>query len=1060
LLRQIAALFLALAPTVSALAAAKEARLPAASTPASLSDSFEGIRFRNIGPFRGGRSVAVTGVRGEPLTFYFGGTGGGVWKTTDAGGTWQPISDKDFKRGSVGAVAVAESDPNVLYAGMGESPIRGNLSSGDGVYKSTDAGASWVNVGLKATAQISRVRIHPKDPELVYVAALGHAWGPNPERGIFRSQDGGKSWKKVLYVDDKTGASDLAMDPSNPRILFAAFWQAYRKPWTIESGGPGSGLYKSTDAGEAWKKLAGGLPEGVVGRIGVAVSPVEPNRVFAIVEAEKGGLYRSDDAGEKWTLVNDDHNLRQRAWYYTTIYLDTKNPDTLYLPQVSFYKSIDGGKTIGKLRPPHGDNHDLWIDPDHPERMILGNDGGATVTLNGGRTWSTQANQPTAQFYRVTTDDRFPYWVYGAQQDNSTVGMPSAARGSGIRRTDWHAVGGGESGWIAPHPKDPDVVYAGSYGGSITRYDHRTGEEREITPWPQPIDGTATRDLRYRFQWNAPIIVSHHDPKQLYHAAQMLLRSTDEGDTWSEASPDLTRNDKDKQGYSGGPIVHEITGVEVYDTIFTVMESPHEAGTIWVGTDDGLVQLTRDNGKTWQNVTPRGIPEWIRINSIEVSPHDKGAAYVAATLYQFDDNRPYLYKTADYGKTWTKIVNGIPDGAFTRVIREDSARPGLLYAGTETGLYVSFDAGANWQPFQRNLPAVPLTDLAVKGSDLVVATQGRAFWILDDLTPLRLWKDALAQEDVHLFPTRPAFRLEMESMDEEDALRAAVGPNLPPGVVVNYWLKNKPAEKDVVTIEIFSGETLLRTFTSEKKKGEDGDATDQDDDDKDKPLEPKAGLNRFVWNLRMLDPVLVAPKLTFGDFPPAGAKVSAGTYSVRLKAAGKTLEQPAEVRPHPGLATTAEDLKKQFELLKAIHADLARSHQAVKRIRDVKAQAKGIAERASKIGKGAGLEERAKALAEKLTPIEEKLLNPNLKANQDTLLYTPKLDFMFAALAGMVSASDNRPTAASYQRYDQLKAQLTAIEAELKQVLDTDLAAFNRQVREQDVPAVVVVDAP
>ncbi|HSS45501.1 MAG TPA: glycosyl hydrolase, partial [Thermoanaerobaculia bacterium] len=587
-----------------------------------------------------------------------------------------------------------------------------------------------------------------------------------------------------------------------------------------------------------------------------------PGRVWAFVEAkQKGGLYLSDDYGGKWKHVNDEHKIRQRAWYYTWVYPDPKNPDTVYLPNVEMHKSTDAGKTFSSMSVPHGDNHDLWIDPDDGNRMILGNDGGATITFNGGRTWSAQDNQPTAQFYRVAVDNRFPYWVYGSQQDNSNVCIPSGVPGDGIGESDWHSVGGGESGWIAPDPKNPDIVYAGEYGGQITRYDHKTKQTRQIMCWPQLADGHATRDLKYRFQWNAPILISPNDPRVLYHASQILMRSRDGGETWEEASPDLTRNDISKQGKSGGPITTDITGVEVYDTIFALAESPLEPGVIWAGSDDGLVHVTRDNGKSWPDVTPKGIPEWIQINSIEASPREKGAAYIAATKYKLDDFHPYLFRTKDYGKTWTKITNGIPEDTFTRVVREDPVRPGLLYAGTETGLYISFDDGGNWKPFQRNLPATPITDLAVKNGDLVVATQGRGFWILDDLTPLRVWKDEIAQSAAFLFPTRPSVRMQVEKPDEEEGPRRPVGQNMPEGVIVSYWLKEKPKEKELVKIEVFDGDKLLRSLSNEKKEKQ-GDLKHQaekeeEDKDKDKPLEPKAGVNRYVWDMRTLRPTLV-----------------------------------------------------------------------------------------------------------------------------------------------------------------------------------------------------------
>jgi photosystem II stability/assembly factor-like uncharacterized protein len=1026
----------------------------AAAAPPSFSDLFPGLEFRNIGPFRGGRVVAVTGVRGNPLLYYFGGTGSGVWKTTDGGATWSNISDKYFKTGSVGAIAVADSDPNVLYVGMGETAIRGSTTShGDGVYKSTDAGATWTNVGLADTRQIARVRIHPQNPDIVLVAAQGHIWGPNPARGIFRTLDGGKTWKQVLFVDEKTGSSDLVMDPTNPRILYAAFWQVYRKGWTMQSGGPGGGLYKSIDGGDTWKKLTTGLPEGLVGKVTVTVSRSRPSRVWAMVEAEKGGLYRSDDGGEKWTLVNGSHRIRQRAWYYSGVFADPANDEVVYALNIEFLKSIDGGKSFSGIHVRHGDTHDLWIDPDNPARMILGDDGGAEITVNGGRSWSTEDNQPTAQIYRVTTDSRFPYWIYGSQQDNTSIAIPSGVRDSSITSAHWHEVGGGESGWIAPDPRNPDIVFAGGYGGSITRYDHKTGESREIVAYPQVIDGRAARDLKYRFQWTAPILLSPHDPDTLYHAAQVLLRSRDAGQSWEEISPDLTRNDKTKQDYSGGPIAREFTGVETYDTIFYVVESPHEAGTIWAGTDDGLVQITRDAGKTWTNVTPKGMPEWIRVNAIEVSPHDKATAYVAAMMNQHDDLRPYIYKTSDYGQTWTKIVTGIPDTTFARVVREDLVRKGLLYAGTETGLYISFDAGANWQPFQRNLPVVPITDLAVKQEDLVVATEGRAFWILDDVTPLRQWQPDVQQAVVRLFSPRPAFRL-----PGEVGTRADAGKNRPSGVVVNFWLKEKPKADVPVTIEMLDGSTVLRTFSSVaaaaddelKEKGE-------EDDEDDKPLEPVAGLNRFVWNLRQAVTGLVMPRYTYGDFPPQGVRITPGRYTVRVSVGQDKVEAPFDVRPNPAVNVSNADLVAQADFLKMVRDDLLAIHNAIRRIKDVRAQTTGLMKRAEAIGKGQALKSSADALIEKLNLVADQLYNPNLKTSQDSLNYLPKLDFQFAGLAGVADTADARPTAGILARYKDLKRELTAVTQRLQATLDVELAEFNRAVAAAGIAPVILV---
>ena len=1012
---------------------------------------FKNLQFRNIGPFRGGRVTAVAGVPGQPLTFYFGGTGGGVWKTTDGGSSWEPVSDKFFRTGSVGALAVAPSDPNVVYAGMGEGCIRGNTSAGDGVWKSVDSGKTWTNVGLGDTQQIPRVRVHPSNPDLVYVAALGHTWGPNPDRGIFRSADGGKTWKKVLFVDEKTGASDLVMDATNPRILWAGFWQVGRKPWSLESGGPGGGVWKTTDGGDTWKKLSGGLPEGVVGRVGIAVSPARPERAWAVVEAAKGGVFRTDDGGETWKKVNDENKLRQRAWYYSHVVADPKNADAVYVLNVGFFRSGDGGKTFDAIRTPHGDNHDLWIDPDDPQRMIEGNDGGAAVTFNGGRSWSSVLNQPTAQFYRVVADARFPYRVYGAQQDNTTVEILSRTRGGGIGPSDWHPVGGCESGWIAPKPDDPDVSFAGCYGGAIGRFDGRTGEERNVVAWPQLAIGQAPKDLKYRFQWNAPILISRHDSRTLYHASQVLLRSTDEGATWTEVSPDLTRNEKATQGYSGGPITFDNTGVEVYGTIFALAESPAEAGTIWAGTDDGLVQLTRDGGKNWANVTPKGLPERIQVNSIEVSPHDAGAAWIAATMYKHDDARPYLYRTSDYGKTWTKLVNGIPDGAFTRAVREDPVRKGLVFAGTERGLYVSLDGGAAWQPFSRNLPVVPITDLTIKDGDLVVATQGRAFWILDDLSPLRQWADGVEKKAVHVFKPRPAVRFGSAGRGEGGPPRG-VGQNPPAGAILDVWLKDappkKPGPKDALTLEILDGETVLRTFTSERKEAEDAPA----EDEAEKPLELKQGLNRLSWDLRMLKPSLVPKAIIWG--PRAGPLVAPGTYTARVKQGGTVLAETIEAVANPMVKASAADLKKQSVFLASVRDRLSETHEAALTCRDVKKQVKDVSERAARLGKKEPLAEKGKALSEKLTAIEEQLVNPKVKSEQDVLNFPPQLDHQFVGVASVAGSGEGAPLASSVAYFGQLEVRLADLKRQLQSVLDTDLADFNRTVAEQGVPAV------
>src|ERR1043165_8348037 len=843
-------------------------RQAAASPP---SDALKVLQWRQIGPFRGGRSTAVAGVASQPMVFYFGGVGGGVWKTSDGGINGEPITDGSvFGTASVGAIGLSDSDPNTIYVGMGESPIRGNVSHGDGVYKSTDAGKTWKHIGLEDTRQISRIRVHPKNPDIVYVAAQGHVWGPNADRGIFRSKDGGKTWQKVLFRSDKAGACDLVIDSTNPNVLYAGFWEAYRKPWTLESGGPGSGIFKSTDGGDNWTEITRnpGLPRGTIGIVGITVSPANSDRLWAIIEAEDGGVFRSDNGGRTWTKTNEQRNLRQRAWYYTRIYADPKNADTVYVLNTGMYRSNDGGRTFTGIGVPHGDNHDLWIAPDDPNRMINSNDGGANVSFNGGRSWSEQ-DQATAQFYRVALDNDFPYNIYGAQQDNSTVRVASRTTEGGIGTSDWYDVGGGQSGWIAPSPKDSQIVFAGSYGGLTTRYDHRTGQLRDINPYPNNPMGAGADVLKYRFQWNFPIVFSPHDPNKLYCAANVLFMSTDEGSSWQIISPDLTRNDKSKQASSGGPITKDNTSIEYYDTIFTVMESPVQAGTIWTGSDDGLVQLTRDGGKNWSNVTPPSsiMPEWIQINSIEASPNDPATAYVAATMYKFDDNRPYLYRTNDYGKTWKKIVNGIPETTFTRVIREDPNKRGLLYAGTETGMYFSADNGEHWQSLQLTLPIVPITDLAIhkREQELVVATQGRAFWILDDLPLLHQLIDAgglNSVNDTHLFQPKDSYRMPGGGGGPVSPT-STLGRNPANGVIVYYSLKSKPSNEIELEFLDSSGKSIRKFTQKMTREGETSSAQAQAPPPDEggfgfggpARVTTEAGLNRFVWDMRYADAV-------------------------------------------------------------------------------------------------------------------------------------------------------------------------------------------------------------
>ncbi len=1021
----------------------------------------KGLQWRSIGPFRGGRSTAVAGVTSQPNVFYFGATGGGVWKTTDGGINWEPISDEYFKTGSVGAIGISESDPNVIYVGMGESPIRGNVSHGDGVYKSTDAGKTWKHVGLADTRQIARVRVHPRNPDIVYVAALGHVFGANEERGVFRSTDAGKTWQKVLYRSNKAGATDLIIDPTNPNTIYAALWEVYRQPWTLESGGPGSGIFKSTDAGDTWNEITHnqGLPKGTIGNIGLTVSPVNPERVWAIVEADEGGVFRSDNAGKTWAKVNEQRNLRQRAWYYTRIYADPKNADTVYVLNTGFYKSNDGGRTYSSIRVEHGDCHDLWIAPGDPARMILGDDGGAAASYNGGRSWSTLLNQPTAQFYRVALDNDFPYHIYGAQQDNSTVRIASRTTDASIDRTDWYDVGGGESGWIAPSPKDSEIVYAGSYGGLITRQDHHTGQERNVNPWPDNPMGAGAGELKYRFQWNFPIVFSPHDPNTLYAGANVLFKSTNEGQSWQSISGDLTRNDKSKQASSGGPITKDNTSIEYYCTIFTVMESPVEKGTIWAGSDDGLVHVTRDGGKNWQNVTPKGLPEWIQINSIDASSFDAGTAFVAATMYKLDDFKPYLFKTSDYGKTWKKITSGIPDNAFTRVIREDPNRRGLLFSGTETGLYVSFDDGENWQSLQLNLPVVPITDLAIhkREKDLVAATQGRAFWVLDDLPMLYQLADA-AKTDSYLFKPEDTYRMPGGGFGG-GGRGGAAGQNPPSGAVVYYYLKNKPAGEVAIEFLDPSGKSIKK-FSSKASDSPTPAAPVSEEESffggggpRRAPAE--AGLNRFVWDLRYADATRF-PGLIMWAGGTTGPRVAPGSYQVKLTVDGKATTQSFEVKKDPRLETTQADFAKQLDLLVKIRDKFSETSEAVLQIRDARKQIDDITNRLKGQPSGKVIADAASALKAKLTALEEELYQTKNQSSQDPLNYPIKLNNKLAAIGGVVASADTAPTDQCYAVYDEIVGKINEQLQKLDAIIRTDLPAFNKLVRDQDVPAVFV----
>jgi photosystem II stability/assembly factor-like uncharacterized protein len=1029
------------AALVSALAVAPSWLVPAATADGPAFDKvyFSALKWRSIGPNRGGRSIAVAGSPVRPHEYYFGATGGGLWKTTDGGTTWRPAADEALRSSSVGAVAVAESNPDIVFVGMGEVALRGNVIQGDGVYKSTDGAKTWTHVGLADAQNIARIRVHPANPDVVYVAALGHTYGPNAERGVFRSTDAGATWKRVLFRTDKAGAVDLHLDPRNPQVVFAALWEVHRTPHSLSSGGPGSGLFKSTDGGDTWNEISRnpGLPKGVLGKIGVSVSGADSNRVYAIAEAEDGGIFRSDDGGATWSKVNEERRFRQRAFYYTRIYADPRDRDRLYVLNTGLYRSTDAGKTWRAIRVPHGDNHDLWIAPNDTGRLINGNDGGANVSITGGETWTAQ-RYPTAQLYHVATTAHVPYHVCGAQQDNSTACLPVTGGGD-----DFYAVGGGESGYIAPDPRNPDIFYAGSYGGLLTRYDRRTGQARQINVWPENPMGHSSSAIKERFQWTFPIVFAPTDPGVLYVGSQHLWKTTTGGQSWVRISPDLTRADPATMGPSGGPITLDQTGVETYATIFTIAPSPKDGSVIWTGSDDGVVSLTRDGGQTWSRVTPPDLPDFARISLIDASPHDAATAYLAANRYQRGDRSPYLFKTSDYGKTWTKIVAGVAPNDFARAIREDPARQGLLYAGTEHGFHVSFDAGSSWQALRLNLPVTPVHDIAVTANDVVIATHGRSFWVLDDVAVLRQLTPAVTQSATHLF--RP-----------QDAVRS-----VSPGVSIDYYLREAASK---VTIEIldaagkpirsFTGEAETKADTPESRPAAGGvrpaappaPAPEEEGARSAEPRVPLAkGMNRFVWDMRHEGPTTF-PRMILWAAGTRGPKAIPGRYQVRLTVAGTggepaVLSAPFAVRPHPQLTSVSDaDYQAQFQLAVQIRDRVSAANQAVIRIRALK---EALTDRAA-AAKGGKVAAAAETLSAKLTAIEGEIYQYRNASSQDPLNYPIKLNNKLAALLGVVESADGRPTEQSEAALRDLSARLAAELSKLDAVLAGDLGAFNR----------------
>ena len=1040
---------------VDAQATASRVQADAAAYDSSM---FAALTWRQIGPFRGGRSVTVAGSAARPHEYYMGTTGGGVFKTTDGGETWLPITDKFFG-GTIGAVAVSESNPDVVYVGTGEYDIRGDVSHGDGVFKSADAGKTWSATGLSTSRQIARVRIDPRDPNVAYAAVLGHVWAPDTTRGVYKSTDGGAHWRRILFRNDSTGATDLVVDPSNPSVLYAALWQAGRTPWTLISGGAGSGIFKSTDAGEHWTEItrAPGMPRGIIGNVGLAVSAAKPSRLWAIVEADSGGVFRSEDGGATWTRTNDERKLRQRAWYFSRIFADPKDTNRVYVLNVHAFRSDDGGKTFDStIVTPSTDNHDLWIAPDDPKRMIEANDGGATVSINGGRSWLPEA-QPTGQFYHVETTNDFPYQVCGAQQDAGTLCGPSRMDG-GIDIGAWHTVGGGESGYIAVRADSPNVVFAGSYGGRLTRLDTRTMQLRTVSPWPDNPMGYSASDIKYRFQWTYPIALSPHDPNTLYAGAQVLFRSRDDGMSWKVISPDLTRHDPRTLGPSGGPITKDQTSVEYYATIFAVAESPLAKDEIWTGSDDGEVQLTRDGGATWANVTPTGMPEWSRISIIEPSHFAPGTAYVAANRYQLDDQRPYLYRTIDYGKHWTLIVAGIPGEEFTRVIREDPERRGLLYAGTERGVWVSFDDGAKWQSLRRNLPLVPVHDLAVKEGDLVAATHGRAFWILDDISPLRQLQPEIARGDAHLFVPRRVSRASFRGGATNGAQHDAGPPkaaNPPSGALVYYWLKqaHEPVKLDFLDAH----GAVIRSFASAADSGKDSTKATADEDaelpQRREPHAPnKAGLNRFSWDLRYPHPVDFHGMVLWAGLPD-GARVVPGTYGVRLTVNGHSETRRFALLADPRSRASQTELVSQLALLTRIGDTLSAANNAVRTIRNVQSQ---LAARGAQLpaSRATAYRAMATALADALSRVEGAIYQARSRAAEDPLNFPIRINDKLAELLSYVDNGNTRPTAQDYAVFRDLATQL-ARQLDAMHVTLRGLGPVNALLREAGLAEIV-----
>lgn len=1022
--------------------AQKKKVIPAAAPVDASTILFSQTKYRLVGPFRGGRSGAVTGSIKNKQLFYTATTGGGVWKTTDGGSNWKNISDKYFG-GTMGAIAVAPSDENILYAGEGENTMRGNVSEGlGGLWRSEDGGRSWTNIGLKDSRHIVRILVHPRNPDIVWVAVMGHLFGPNEERGVYKTVDGGKTWRRTLFVNNQTGASELVMEPGNPMTLYAGTWRVIRTPYSLESGGAGSGLWKSTDGGETWNNItrAKGLPAGVWGIVGVAIAPSNPDKIYALVENANGGLYASSDAGESWSLQNSSGDIRQRAWYYSKIFVDPQNEQKVYVLNVEFNVSADGGKTFSKLNTPHSDHHDLWIDPENGQRMIIADDGGAQISYDGGQHWSTYENQPTAQIYRVSTDNSFPYRILGAQQDNSTLRIRHRSYGSEIGVNGWEPTAGSESGYVVADPSNPDIVYGGNYGGYLSRLDHRTGENRAISVWPDNPMGAGADVQKYRFQWNFPIFFSPHNPKRLYAAGNALFVTENEGASWEQLSPDLTTNDKSRQRSSGGPITQDNTSVEYYCTIFTATESALEKDLLWTGSDDGLVYLSRDAGKHWDNVTPAQAPKWMMWNAIETHPTRKGVAYLTGTRYKLDDFTPYIYKTTDYGKTWALITRGIAANHFTRVMRCDHQRDGLLYAGTEYGMYISYDDGLNWKPFQLNLPVVPVTDLSIRENSLIVATQGRAFWMIDELGPVQQYDASIPGKPIWLYAVNEAWRIAgPEHPAEKGSAPVNAGANPLPGVVVHYYLGQLPSDS--------AKDSIIRlTILDAKKQVVDTYTTGS----REHPLDARKGMNVFNWNLLYPAGKKIEGMILWNGVP--GSVVAPpGRYFVRIALGKDSMEQPFTVKADPNYKLTQPEYEAQFDFLRQVQAKFNEIQQAILETRALRSQ---LSEFTGRLGGScpAEVQHAADSLFRQLTAIEEQLYQTKARSGQDVLNYPIRLNDKLAGVFNAANSGNMAPSKQSREVYAELAGQADVQLGRFRNLKQEELEQFNELVRQRKLP--------